>query len=191
MKTKIPMKSLSVTLASALAVVMVPGCSTVEPAPAPASASGKSEAAAKVIRGSIVYREKVALPADAELVVQLVDVTRLDQPVLNAEVKVRTDGRQVPIPFSLAVDPARITGDLHALRASIRFGGKTQFVTGARVMVDPAAPPQSLVMTVVAGEVEPSMADASAPSFGPGRGPPPGKGPPGRGPPPGQAPPRR
>ncbi len=191
MKTRIPMKSLSVTLAAALAVMMVPGCSTVEPASAPATAAGKAESAAKVFRGSIVYREKVTLPADAELVVQLMDVTRLEQPVLNAETKVRTDGRQVPIPFALAVDPAKLTGDLHALRATIRFGGKTQFVTGARVMVDPAAPPQSLVMAVVAGEVEPSMADSSAPSFGPGRGPPPGKGPPGKGPPGGQVPPRR
>ena len=32
--------------------------------------------AAKVIRGSIVYREKVVLPPDAELVVQLLDVTK-------------------------------------------------------------------------------------------------------------------
>lgn len=186
MKPISPMKSLSVTLASALAVVMVPGCATVEPTPASAPAAGKAEPAAKVIRGSIVYREKVALPPDAELVVQLLDMTKADKPVLNAEVKVRTDGRQIPIPFSLVVDPAKVTGDLHALRASIRFGGKTQFVTGARVMVDPAAPPQSLVMAVVAGEVEAPMSESSAPSFGPGRRPPPGKGPPG-----GQAPPRR
>ena len=41
---------------------------------------------------------------------------------------------------------------LHALHATIRFGGKTQFVTGARVIVDPASLPQSIVMTVVPGE---------------------------------------
>ena len=38
------------------------------------------------------------------------------------------------------------------MRASIRFGGKTQFVTGARVIIDPSSPPQALVMTVVAGD---------------------------------------
>ncbi|MBK6394298.1 MAG: YbaY family lipoprotein [Betaproteobacteria bacterium] len=97
MKRTSPMKSLSVTLASALAVVMVPGCATVEPTPAPAPAAGKAEPAAKVIRGSIVYREKVALPPDAELVVQLLDVTKPDKPVVNAEATIRTDGGQVPI----------------------------------------------------------------------------------------------
>ena len=186
MKPISPMKSLSVTLASALAVVMVPGCATVEPTPALAPAAGKAEPAIKVIRGSIVYREKVALPTDAEVVVQLVDVTKADKPVLNAEAKIRTDGRQIPIPFALPVDPAKLTGNVHGMRASIRFGGKTQFVTGARVNIDPASPPQSLVMTVVAGDTERTIADSPAPSPGGGRVPPPGMIPP-RGP----APPRR
>ena len=186
MKPISPMKSLSVTLASALAVVMVPGCATVEPTPASAPTAGKAEPAATVIRGSIVYREKVALPPDAELVVQLVDVTKADKPALNAEVKVRTDGRQIPIPFALPVDPAKLTGSLHSMRASIRFGGKTQFVTGARVNIDPSSPPQSLVMTVVAGDTERTIVDSPAPSPGGGRVPPPGMIPP-RGP----APPRR
>ncbi len=184
MKPTSPMKSLSVTLASALAVVMVPGCATVEPTPSPAPAAGKAEPAAKVIRGSIVYREKVVLPPDAELVVQLLDVTKADKPVLNAEVKIRTDGGQVPIRFALPVDPAKLTGSVHSLRASIRFGGKTQFVTGARVIIDPSSPPQALVMTVVAGDTERAVDDSPAP--GGGRGPPPRTIPP-RGP----APPRR
>jgi putative lipoprotein len=184
MKPKSPMKSLSVTLASALAVVMVPGCATVEPTPAPAPAAGKAEPAVKVIRGSIVYREKVALPSDAELVVQLLDVTKPDKPVVNAEAKIRTDGGQVPIRFALPLDPAKLTGSVHSMRASIRFGGKTQFVTGARVIIDPSSPPQALVMTVVAGDTERAVDDSPAP--GGGRGPPPRTIPP-RGP----APPRR
>ena len=184
MKRTSPMKSLSVTLASALAVVMVPGCATVEPTPAPAPAAGKAEPAAKVIRGSIVYREKVALPPDAELVVQLLDVTKPDKPVVNAEAKIRTDGGQVPIRFALPLDPAKLTGSVHSMRASIRFGGKTQFVTGARVIIDPSSPPQVLVMTVVAGDTERAVDDSPAP--GGGRGPPPRMVPP-RGP----APPRR
>lgn len=184
MKRTSPMKSLSVTLASALAVVMVPGCATVEPTPAPAPAAGKAEPAAKVIRGSIVYREKVALPPDAELVVQLLDVTKPDKPVVNAEATIRTDGGQVPIRFALPLDPAKLTGSVHSMRASIRFGGKTQFVTGARVIIDPSSPPQSLVMTVVAGDTERAVDDSPAP--GGGRGPPPRMVPP-RGP----VPPRR
>ena len=183
MKPRISPKPLSVTLASALAVVMVPGCATVEPVSGPAPATGRAEPAVKVVRGSIVYREKVSLPADAEIVVQLLDMTRPDKPILNAEATFKSDGRQVPIPFSLAFDPAKVTGRLHAVHASIRFGGRTQFVTGARVNIDPAAPPQSLVMTVVAGSTEALVADSPAPSPGGGRAPPPGMIPPRGGPP--------
>ena len=184
MKTRIPLKPLSVTLASALAVVMVPGCATVEPTPASAAPAGQSGPQAKVVRGSIVYREKVALPTDAEIVVQLLDVTRPERPVPNATVTLRVDGRQVPIPFALPIDPAKVTGRLHALHATIRFGGKTQFVTGARVNIDPASPPQSIVMTVVPGEDDRIVEDAPAPVPRAGQTPPP----PGMIPPRGQPP---
>ena len=184
MKTRIPLKPLSVTLASALAVVMVPGCATVEPAapaPVPATQPGTQ---AKVVRGSVVYREKIALPPDAEIVVQLLDVTRPDRPVVNASTTVKADGRQVPIPFALPIDPAKVTGRLHALHASIRFGGRTQFVTGARVNIDPASPPQSIVMTVVPGEDDRIVEETPAPAPRAGQAPPP----PGMIPPRGQIP---
>ena len=173
MKIRISLKPLSVTLASALAVVMVPGCATVEPASAPPAPAGQSGSQAKAVRGSIVYREKVALPPDAEIVVRLLDVTRPDRPAMIASVSVKSAGRQVPIPFALPIDPAKVTGRLHALHATIRFDGRTRFVTGARVNIDPAAPPQSLVMTVVPGDVDPMVEEPPAPTPGSARpGPP-------------------
>ena len=75
-------------------------------------------------------------------------------------------------------------GRVHALHATIRFGGKTQFVTGARVNIDPASPPQSIVMTVVPGEDDRIVEDAPAPVPRAGQTPPP----PGMIPPRGQPP---
>lgn len=163
---------LTATLASALAVIMIPGCASVEPAGGAAASSAAP--AMKVIRGSIVYRDKTVLPNDAELVVRLLDVTRPDQPKLIASTTIPTAGRQVPLPFTLSYDPALATGTLHGLNASIRYGGKTRYVTATRVMIDPASPPQATTMTVVAGETEPEVTDSPMPRTGPNTGYPPG-----------------
>lgn len=74
------------------------------------------------ITGSITYRERLALPSDAAIEVQLVDTSVADiaaqtiaQSMFNAE------GRQVPIPFTLNYDPARIAPEhRYSVRATIR-----------------------------------------------------------------------
>lgn len=171
MKPRSRLRPLSATLASALAAIMIPGCATMEPA---GGANASSAAPAKTtIRGSIVYRNKIVLPDDAQLVVSLVDVSRVDKPAMVATTTIPTAGRQVPLPFTLAFDPADAKGTHHALRASIRYGGKTQFVTGSRVSIDPLAPPQGLTMMLVPGEAEVELADSPMPRTGPNRGGPP------------------
>ncbi|MBE7523607.1 MAG: YbaY family lipoprotein [Burkholderiales bacterium] len=169
MKTLPRLRPLSATLASALAVIMIPGCATVEPAGG--SATNASVSAAHVIRGSVVYREKVALPDDAELVMELIEVSRPDRPVKIATNTIPTAGRQVPLPFTLPFDPARTAvGGIYSLHATIRYGGKTRFVTGTRVNIDVKALPLALTMLVVAGEAESTAEDSPAPSAGPNRG---------------------
>ncbi|CAG0995563.1 putative lipoprotein YbaY [Burkholderiales bacterium] len=178
------MRTPFVAVVSTLSVLFLASCSTVEPAAERAPAAAPAAAApASVIRGSILYREKEALPSDAELLVQLLDVSRPDQQVIVAETLIRTDGRQVPIAFTLAFDPQRATGRRHALNASIRYGGKVRYVTRARVSIDPAAPPQALAMMVAPGDAEPPITDSPAPP-GPARAARPGA-PPRRGAPPG------
>ncbi len=61
------------------------------------------------LSGTVAYRERIALPPNAVLKVQLLDVSRADAAsVTVAETVIQTAGRQVPIPFTLAYDPARI-----------------------------------------------------------------------------------
>jgi putative lipoprotein len=63
--------------------------------------------------------------------VVLADVSRQDVAATTiAETTLRPDGRQVPLPFELAYDPAVIEpGHTYALRATIRSGGRLLFTT--------------------------------------------------------------
>lgn len=155
-----------VVLASALATLMIPGAATAQTAGGSPPAGATSSQ--KVIRGSVIYREKVVLPQDAELIMRLVDITNPAKPVVVAEEKTPMAGRQVPIPFTLPFDPAKVTGSVNALRATIVVGGKIQFVTGARVILHPDKLPEALAISVVPGEAEPGTGDtSSAPSSAP------------------------
>ncbi len=93
-----------------------------------------------VITGTVAYRERMALPPDAVVEVRLYDVSRQDaEAPLLAETIVRPEGRQVPLPFELRYDPARITPrGTYAVRATIRSGDRKMFTTDAvhRVITD-------------------------------------------------------
>lgn len=77
-----------------------------------------------VLEGDAAYRQRIALPADAVLVVKIEDVSLADAPAAPiAENRIETRGRQVPLAFSVQYDPARIEqGRRYAVRAQI-FGG--------------------------------------------------------------------
>jgi putative lipoprotein len=101
-----------------------------------------AQAADVTISGSAFYRERMALPDDATLIVQLVDTTQVPAGVIG-EASVHPAG-QVPIAFSLAVDAARLTpGKDYGLMARIEVDGATWFANETPAPVDleePAAP---------------------------------------------------
>ena len=129
--------------------------------PKPADAA---DAAPPVLRGSVVTRDNVRLPDDAEVIVRILDDTKPNAPVLVAETTITTAGRQPPIPFTLPIDPVKVTGKRHSLHAVIRYGGKTRYVTGARIVVNPEKLPESLSMLVRPGEDEPDFSVAPMPT---------------------------
>jgi putative lipoprotein len=159
-----PLRTLSVTLASALgAMLLLPVCATVEAQPAPAAA-GRTDASGSVLRGSVVYREKDALPDNAQVRVQLVDATPSESaPTIHAETTIPTQGKQVPIAFALPFDPAKLDAPAYTLRAYILLDGKVAYVTRGRVNVNPKAIPASVSVLVVPGNADPVVADSSPP----------------------------
>lgn len=147
-------------LASALATLVTPGCATTDTAGAATTAVPASTQ--NVIRGTVAFRERTALPPDAELTMRLVDVANPAKPVVLAESKAPVGGKQAPIPFALPFDRAKVPGNLNALRATITYGGKIQYVTGARIILHPDALPATLTLAVVQGDAEPSTGDTGA-----------------------------
>lgn len=83
-----------------------------------------------VVRGHVVYRERMALPPGASVQVKLVDVSRADAPsVTLAEVTVPA-GDGSPIAYSLEYDPARIEDRArYALQARITLGDRLLFIS--------------------------------------------------------------
>ncbi|MDM0052462.1 YbaY family lipoprotein [Variovorax sp. J22R115] len=83
------------------------------------------------VTGSVTFRERIALDPSAEIVVHLLDVSRMDvAAVVLAEQRIRADGRQVPFNFALSVDPARIDPRMrYNVSARILQGDKLLFIS--------------------------------------------------------------
>ena len=114
---------------SCLAVLALAACgktgeSAAPPTPAPVASA--------TVTGTATYRERIALPADAELIVQLLDVSLADAPpTVVAEQRIAPV--RVPAAFTLTYDPAQIDQrQSYAVSARVERGGKQLFVTDTR-----------------------------------------------------------
>ena len=88
------------------------------------------------LTGMVTYRERMALPPDAELTVTLHRKTS-DGRMLVAEERASTEGRNVPLPFSIACPAADSSSMSYELEAAISSGGTTLFATTRPLMVHP------------------------------------------------------
>lgn len=93
-----------------------------------ACAAGHAPGAAKHLAGTVTYRERMALPPDAELLVILDSRTPSGDAVRVAEVRVPANGRSVPLPFEIQYTPD--AGNVYSLQARIlEKGGEVLFAT--------------------------------------------------------------
>jgi len=126
-----------VTALAACAVAPDKGAGPVMPAPQPLTK----------LTGTVTYRERVALPPEARLTVRISDVSLADAaaPVI-AEVEMATEGKQVPLAFTLDYDPARITSrGSYAVSARIVDGsGQLIWITDTRTDLPPPGTPIEL-----------------------------------------------
>ncbi len=79
------------------------------------------ETATREVAGELVYRERIALPPEAQAIVE---VRGADDAVL-AVTRLETEGRQIPIPFALEM-PAGVAG---TLRGGLFRGGEPLWVS--------------------------------------------------------------
>lgn len=92
-------------------------------------ASGGGLEAPLTIRGELVSRERIALPAES---VGVVELARAQDGLVVAEVRLPLAGRQVPVPFELKAHRSAIEDEtIYFLRAVIALDGRTQWISDA------------------------------------------------------------
>jgi uncharacterized lipoprotein YbaY len=89
------------------------------------------DAGTGTVTGTVTYLQRMALPPDAVIEVKLRDVSLADAPAKTiADQKITLGNRQVPVPFELKFDPAKIDPKhSYSVRATILMEGQPRFVT--------------------------------------------------------------
>jgi len=82
------------------------------------------------VTGTVTWRERIAIPPDAQVVVRLQDVSRMDAPaVVLAEQRFETAGRPPPFPFEFTIDAANVNPSLrYTVAARVERGGQLLFI---------------------------------------------------------------
>lgn len=87
------------------ATVMLSGCVT----HGETGTGSNTTAQMTKLSGTVAYRERIALPANATITVTLNDVSLADAPAkVISQTEFQSAGKQVPIPFELTYDRAQI-----------------------------------------------------------------------------------
>lgn len=83
------------------------------------------------VSGTISHLQRIALPPQASITVQLVDVSRADAPAeVISEQVITANGQQVPFAFALSYHPPAIDPThTYAVQARIEADGKLLFIT--------------------------------------------------------------
>lgn len=116
--------------AAALAVLgLLTACATGPASAPPADGPAASATSGLRVTGTVSYLQRVALPPDSDVIVQLRDISRLDSPSGVLAEQRFTPRSQVPLPFELSVDPGRIDPRMrYAVAARIQRNGKLLFI---------------------------------------------------------------
>jgi putative lipoprotein len=113
-------------------------------------------ASAGVVSGTVAYRERIAMPENAVLTMQLQDVSLADAPAkVIAEQKFTFAGHQVPLPFELHYDSTKIDAKrMYALSARITVNEQLMFMntTTYRVITQGNPAKADILLQMVEGQ---------------------------------------
>jgi len=103
------------------------------------------------VAGTVRPPERMAIPPDAVVDVQLLDVSRADAPAtVLARQEISTQGRQPPFRFALSYDPAAIrAGHRYTVSARIRTRDRLLFVSDTHQAVLTGGMPEPVDVAVV------------------------------------------
>ena len=106
------------------------------------------EASQAQISGSVMYRERIALPPDAVIKVRLEDVSQhAKHDKVLAKANVPADGKQVPIAFVLPYNSAEIVAShRYQVKAAIVAENKTLFRSKGYAVITNGAPSDVVIL---------------------------------------------
>lgn len=127
----------ALVLLATLVVLAVPGL-----------ASAQQGAA---VSGTLTYRDRSTLPANAVVTVQIAEVATAGRPgQVIAEQRFTTNGAQPPFRYSISYDPARIdAARQYTVQANITVGGQPRYSTSSVARVITGGAPVSDVNLVL------------------------------------------
>lgn len=104
------------------------------------------------VAGTITYSQRVSLPANAIVTMQIAEITAAGRPgVVVAEQKFSTNGAQVPFRFSVPFDPARLNqNSSYTVQGNITVDGKVVFSTSSLYRVITQGSPVNNLNVVMA-----------------------------------------
>jgi putative lipoprotein len=104
------------------------------------------------VTGTVTYRERIALPSDATIQVQVQDVSLADAPAqIIGDITIPADGKQVPIPYEVIYNPDEIQ-EAHTYSMSVRIedsAGNLLFISDTHTPVITRGNPTQDVEIVV------------------------------------------
>jgi len=104
------------------------------------------------VTGTVTYRERIALPSDATIQVQIQDVSLADAPAqVIGDITIPADGKQVPIPYEVKYNLDEIQ-DNHTYSMLVRIedsGEKLLFISDTHTPVITRGNPTQDVEIVV------------------------------------------
>ena len=127
-----PRKRLIAATGAAMLAVFLTACAQPTPSrPAPPPPAPPAPVAvSNTVEGSVAWRERIALPPNAELIVRLQDTSRADAPArVVSERRISLQNSQPPIRFSLPVEPSRIDPRArYTVSARVESNGQLIFI---------------------------------------------------------------
>jgi putative lipoprotein len=130
--------------------------------PGLASAQG-----AAAVSGTLTYRERTTLPANAVVTIQIARVYADRGPEVVAEQRFTTNGAQPPFRYSLPYDPARIDPNAsYTVQSNISVDGQARFTTNTLYpVITRGNPTQNVNITLVTTGRLPNTSGGATPLF--------------------------
>ena len=101
------------------------------------------------VTGTVNIRQRVALPNNAVVTVQIAEVRQGAPALVIAEQTFTTNGAQSPIPFTIQYDKARVnTNAIYIVQGNIKINGQVRYSTTSQYRVITQGNPTNIAVTV-------------------------------------------